>query len=102
MGAGATVDLLGGTPEQVPEAYDAADPATRMRTRPACDVVVVHGDRDDDVPGARAAAASQARFGWLDYRELPGVDHFDVIDPLSPALGGTCSTADPRVRRWAA
>jgi hypothetical protein len=25
------------------------------------------------------------RFGWLDLRELPGADHFDVIDPASAA-----------------
>jgi acetyl esterase/lipase len=84
MGSGATVDLLGGTPEQVPEAYDAADPATRMRTRPACPVVVVHGDRDDDVP-VQSSRGLKGRFDWLDYRELAGADHFAVIDPLSPA-----------------
>ena len=32
-----------------------------------------------------------ARFDWLDYRELPGADHFDVIDPLSAAWTA-CST----------
>jgi acetyl esterase/lipase len=84
MGAGATVDLLGGTPEQVPEAYDAADPATRMRDRPACQVVVVHGDLDDDVP-VQSSRGLEARFDWLDYRELAGVDHFAVIDPVSDA-----------------
>ena len=84
MGSGATVDLLGGTPEQVPEVYDAADPATRLRSRPTCDVVVVHGDRDEDVPVGNSRGL-RARFDWLDYRELPGRDHFDVIDPLSEA-----------------
>jgi acetyl esterase/lipase len=84
MGDGAAVDLLGGTPEQVPEVYDAADPATRMRTRPPCDVVVLHGDRDDSVP-VQSSRGLKARFDWLDYRELAGVDHFDLIDPLSGA-----------------
>jgi acetyl esterase/lipase len=84
MGGGATVELLGGTPEQVPEVYDAADPATRMRQRPACEVVVVHGDADDAVP-VQSSRGLRARFDWLDYRELPGVDHFAVIDPLSTA-----------------
>jgi pimeloyl-ACP methyl ester carboxylesterase len=82
MGSGAAVDFLGGTPEQVPEAYDAADPATRMRSRPAAEVVVVHGDRDDDVP-VESSRGLQARFDWLDYRELAGADHFDVVDPRS-------------------
>jgi acetyl esterase/lipase len=84
MGSGAAVDLLGGTPEQVPEVYDAADPATRMRSRPSCEVVVVHGDADDAVP-VRSSRGLAARFEWLDYRELAGVDHFAVIDPLSDA-----------------
>jgi len=84
MGSGAAVDFLGGTPEEVPDAYDAADPGTRMRTRPSSDVVVVHGDQDRSVP-VRSSRGLVARFGWIDYRELPGVDHFDVIDPLSDA-----------------
>jgi acetyl esterase/lipase len=84
MGGGATVELLGGTPEQLPEVYDAADPATRMRRRPSCEVVVVHGDADQAVP-VESSRGLRARFDWLDYRELPGVDHFAVIDPLSTA-----------------
>jgi acetyl esterase/lipase len=84
MGSGATVDFLGGTPEQVPEVYDAADPASRMRSRPPCEVVVVHGDDDEDVP-VQGSRGLRARFSWLDYRELAGADHFAVIDPLSQA-----------------
>jgi len=89
-GDGAVVDLLGGTPGQVPEVYDAADPATRMRTRPGCDVVVVHGDDDADVP-VQSSRGLRARFDWLDYRELAGVGHLAVVDPLSDAW--------PEVRR---
>ena len=44
----------------------------------------MHGDRDDDVPVV-SSRGLKARFGWVDYRELPGVDHMDVIDPRSPA-----------------
>ena len=82
MGAGAAVALLGGTPEQVPDAYDAADPGSRLRTRPPCDVVVLHGDRDDAVP-VESSRGLAARYPWLDYRELAGADHSAVIDPLS-------------------
>jgi acetyl esterase/lipase len=84
LGDGAAVEFLGGTPDAVPEAYDAADPATRMRRRPPCEVVVVHGDRDEAVPVASSRGLS-SRFDWLDYRELAGVDHSEVIDPLSRA-----------------
>lgn len=84
MGDGAAVALLGGTPEQVPEAYDAADPATVMATRPTAEVVLVHGDRDDAVP-VESSHRLRHRFGWLDLRELPGVDHMQLVDPWSPA-----------------
>jgi acetyl esterase/lipase len=84
MGSGAAVDFLGGTPEEIPAVYDAADPASRMRRRPPADVVVVHGDLDQAVP-VESSRGLRGRFDWLDYRELAGVDHFDVIDPLSQA-----------------
>src|SRR3954452_12799955 len=84
MGEGATVDFLGGTPDTVPEVYDAADPATRMRKRPSSDVVVIHGDRDDAVP-VESSRGLKSRFGWLDYRELPGVEHSADIRTLSAA-----------------
>lgn len=90
MGDGAVVAFLGGTPEQVPEVYDAADPATRMGSRPPCEVVVVQGEVDDDVP-VQSSRGLKARFDWLDYRELAGVDHDALIDPLSEAW--------PEVRR---
>jgi acetyl esterase/lipase len=84
IGDGATDEFLGGTPDAVPQVYDAADPATRMRERPGCEVVVVHGDQDQAVP-VEIGRGLQERFGWLDYRELPGFDHAAVIDPLSQA-----------------
>lgn len=84
LGAGAAVHFLGGRPDELPEAYDAADPATRMRVRPAADVVVVHGDRDEQVP-VECSRKLARRFDWIDYRELIGADHYDVIDPLSAA-----------------
>jgi acetyl esterase/lipase len=84
MGSGAVVDFLGGTPDDLPDVYDAVDPATRMRVRPAAHVVVVHGDRDVEVP-VQSSRGLARRFDWLDYRELGGADHFDLIDPLSPA-----------------
>jgi len=83
MGNGAALDFFGGSPADLPEVYDGADPATRMRQRPPCEVVVLHGDADEavDVESSRGLAA---RFPWLDYRELLGADHSQVIDPVSP------------------
>lgn len=84
MGDDAAPDFLGGTPDSIPEVYDAADPATRLEDRPATEVVVVHGDADEavDVESSRLLVE---RHPWIDYRELPGVDHLALIDPLSAA-----------------
>ena len=84
LGGGATQALLGGEPDEVPEAYDAADPATRLRDRPACELVVVHG-ADDVVVPVRNSRGLAARHPFVDLRELAGVEHFGVIDPLSEA-----------------
>ena len=99
MGSGAAVDFLGGTPAEIPEVYDAADPATRMHVRPAHEVVVVHGERDDVVP-VESSRRLAARHPWLDLREIPGADHFDVIDPVSPSWSAVRSAiTDPPSRR---
>ncbi len=84
MGAGAVEDLLGGTPQERPVAYDEADPGTRLARRPTAEVVIVHGDHDEDVT-VECSRGLAARYGWLDYRELAGVDHDQLIDPSSPA-----------------
>ncbi len=84
LGARATQALLGGEPDEVPAAYDAADPATRLDCRPACQVVVVHGVEDDVVPVGNSRGLRE-RHGFVDLRELAGIEHFGVIDPASAA-----------------
>ncbi len=84
LGDGATQALLGGAPDEVPERYDAADPATRFARRPACDVVVVHGTEDDVVPVGNSRGLA-ARYPFVDLRELAGIGHFGPIDPMSAA-----------------
>lgn len=101
LGDGAVLDLLGGTPTERPDRYAAADPAVRLGNRPEADVVVVHGDRDAHVP-AESSRRLVGRHPWIGYRELAGVEHFGLIDPLSAAWptvraavlgdGGTLST----------
>lgn len=81
---GAVVALLQGTPAQVPERYAYAQPARC----PAVPVTVVHGDRDVQVPVAvsrRWVDAAQAAGCSVDFQELPGVEHFALIDPMSTA-----------------
>jgi acetyl esterase/lipase len=84
LGNDAAQALLGGEPEEVPEAYDAADPAVRLDRRPTCEVVVVHGTEDENVPVSNSRGLV-ARHPWVDLRELPGTEHFALIDPGSAA-----------------
>lgn len=83
---GAAVDLLGGTPAEVPERYDAADPARLGRT--PYPLVVVHGTADEKVP--LEVASSWWRAAATPGRDrlvlLDGVTHFPVIDPAAPTF----------------
>lgn len=81
LGEGAVAALMGGAPSELPEAYAAADPARWLP--PPADappITVVHGDQDDRVP----VDMSHALAG-VDLVELRGIEHFGLIDPLSPA-----------------
>lgn len=83
---GAVQDLLGGGPGQVPDRYAATDPASLGP--PPYPVVVVHGTADVQVP-------SEVSEGWWEAAgtpgrdelvELPGVDHFALVDPRGQAF----------------
>src|SRR5207253_517472 len=72
----AAAELIGGTPEQFPERYRAADPVLRPAAVPR---VLIHGTADDIVPVEMTRGfPSAARI-----LELPGIDHFALIDPSS-------------------
>ncbi|WP_369138938.1 alpha/beta hydrolase family protein [Modestobacter versicolor] len=80
LGAGATVDLLGGTPAEVPERYRAADPVQLLPTGAA--VLCVHGAGDTTVPleqSRRYAAAAEAAGDRVEVAVVPG-DHMVVLD----------------------
>lgn len=84
-GGTAVPDLLGGSPKQIPEVYDATDPATRLHARPACEIVLVHGLLDDVVPVGNSRGLVARHPDTVTLCELQGVEHYGVIDPLSPA-----------------
>lgn len=88
---GAAVDLLGGSPAEVPGRYDAADPARLGRT--PYPLVVVHGTADEKVPPA--VARSWWRSAGTPGRDrlvlLDGVGHFPLIDPDAPAFAALTS-----------
>jgi pimeloyl-ACP methyl ester carboxylesterase len=89
LGAGAVRLLMGGGPDDVPERYAVSDPAALPT--PPIPVTLVHGADDDTVPVRMSHLFAADRFV-----EIPGADHFDLIDPqsrawptVSSALAGT-------------
>ena len=90
LGQGAARRLLGGSPEQHPGRYAAASPAALLPI--GTSQVLVHGDADTAVPLSmsrhyveRAVAAGDDAA----LAALPGVGHFELIDPASPAWAVT-------------
>jgi acetyl esterase/lipase len=86
LGDGAVGELMGGGPADHPYRYAAADPVKLLRS--GLNISLVHGQADDQVPwelsrsyGEKAAAAGSQVHCVL----LPGVGHFELIDPLSGA-----------------
>ncbi|TDC57064.1 alpha/beta hydrolase [Jiangella ureilytica] len=98
LGDGAAPELLGGDPTTRPERYAVADPMRLVP--PAVPVVLLHGTEDRQVPpglSRRYAAAAGPR---ITLRELPGVEHFGLIDPASAAwpavLDAVATLLEPR------
>lgn len=87
IGDNAVSEFLGGaTPDQQPDVYELADPMARIPT--GVRTLLVHGDADDRVPvelSRNYAAAAQAAGDSCELMELPGVDHFALIDPRTSA-----------------
>ncbi|MFI7495634.1 alpha/beta hydrolase [Kocuria sp. M4R2S49] len=80
IGEGAVADFMGGTPEELPEAYAHADPAARWPKVPAHrrrTMRALHGDRDRRVPVEHTADSP------VESVIVRGAHHFDVVDPAS-------------------
>lgn len=78
--------LLGGAPEEVPERYAATSPIDLLPL--GVPTRILHGEEDDVVPVAQSRefagrAASLADDVRLEV--LPGVGHFDLVDPGAPS-----------------
>jgi acetyl esterase/lipase len=86
LGNDAVVALLGGGPAALPDRYASADPMAHLPLKVR--TVIIHGVDDEDVPIdlSRGYAAAARRAGDdTTLVELAGVEHYAVIDPLSPA-----------------
>jgi acetyl esterase/lipase len=85
MGNGAVAEFLGtSTPDAALLA--AASPIARLPI--GVPALLIHGDADDRVPIAQSRAylaAARAAGDRCELAELPGVDHFALIDPDGPA-----------------
>jgi acetyl esterase/lipase len=83
VGATAVPDLLGGSPEQVPQRYAVADPIRQVPL--AAPVLCLHSRADQNVPYAQSTAyvaAATAAGATATLRETKG-DHFTLIDPAA-------------------
>lgn len=86
LGNGAAGALMGGSPADHPDRYALADPAGLLPV--GVPLRVLHGSLDDTVPATMSRSfADRARAAGdvVNWRELAGQDHFDLIDPESAA-----------------
>ncbi len=86
IGGGAARALMGGGPARYPDRYAAADPAALLPSGQRA--WLVHGTADRTVPADLSrsyAAAAEAAGDRVTLTLLPGVGHFELIDPLSAA-----------------
>lgn len=81
LGSGAARAFMGGGPDEVD--YDPADPMVLLDRRPVADLVVVHGNRDENVP-IGISRGLVARHPWIRLVELD-CGHFELIDPQDAA-----------------
>jgi acetyl esterase/lipase len=84
LGDGAALDLMGGSPDELPEQYRRGDPLAAVPL--AVPVVCVHARADENVPFAQSVAyveAATAAGGTATLHEASG-DHFTLIDPAAP------------------
>jgi acetyl esterase/lipase len=80
----AVVELMGGSPEEVPERYATASPGTLLPL--GVKQVLIHGSRDPDVPYEISQFYAERAKSLGDDATLvtlKGAGHFEVIDPGS-------------------
>jgi pimeloyl-ACP methyl ester carboxylesterase len=85
LGGDSVAEFLGGAPTAVAEHYAEADP---MQLKIAADQHLIHGLLDDIVPPALSrdyVEKKKKQHENVHLHEIPGADHFDVINPHSAA-----------------
>jgi acetyl esterase/lipase len=82
LGRGAVRELFGSEGPPPPEVLAAASPIERLPLRVSA--LLIHGDADRNVPVQQSrayAAAARAAGDACELHELPGAEHFEVVDP---------------------
>ncbi|HTC36911.1 MAG TPA: alpha/beta hydrolase [Bryobacteraceae bacterium] len=80
LGGGVVRELMGGTPEQIPQRYDAASPRELLPI--SVPQRLLHGSADTVVPFDMSQRFAKAS-GNSKLIPLPGAGHADLIDPQS-------------------
>jgi acetyl esterase/lipase len=86
LGNGIVTRLMGGTPEEHPDRYNAGSPIELLPT--GARQVLVHGAADDTVPVSQSEAFVQRAEKVGDRPtlvKLDGIGHYELIDPESEA-----------------
>jgi len=86
LGHGTVTRLMGGTPDEHPDRYNAGSPIELLPT--GARLVLVHGAADDTVPISQSEAFVQTAERLGDRStlvKLDGTGHFELIDPESEA-----------------
>ena len=86
LGHGIVARLMGGTPGQYPDRYNAGSPIELLPT--GVRQVLIHGTADDTVPVSQSEAFVEKAERLGDRSslvKLDGVGHFELIDPESEA-----------------
>jgi dipeptidyl aminopeptidase/acylaminoacyl peptidase len=78
LGEDVVLEFMNGSPCDLPGAYFQADPVNRPAAIPR---VLIHGTADDIVPCEISREFPEPRL----YIDLPGCDHFELIDPSTAA-----------------
>jgi len=100
LGHGIVTRLMGGTPNEFPDHYDAGSPIELLPT--GASQALVHGTNDDTVPISQSEAyveKAENLGDWPTLVKLNGVGHYELIDPESeawpPVARAVLSLLDP-------
>jgi dipeptidyl aminopeptidase/acylaminoacyl peptidase len=95
LGVSAAEELLGGTPDEVPERYAYGSPSALLPLE--VPILLIHGDADDRVPISHSrdfAEALHEAGDIVELAEFPGMGHFEVLDPQHESWTRTVAFLD--------